>query len=218
MSMWWLYLDESGDLGFDFVNKKPSKFFTICILATSQRDTNQVFDRAVRRTLRHKLNPRAKRKRLVQELKGTATTLAIKSYAWRQVSGAQFGIYALTLNKRRVFSQLAAEKDRVYNFVARQVVDRIPFEKASGNVQLIVDRSKGSREIVDFNQYITRALQGRIDPGVGLDFTHVDSRARSGLQLADLFAWGIFRKHERRDSEWYNLFRDKIRCDELYLK
>ncbi len=27
--MWNLYLDESGDLGFDFVNKKPSKFFTI---------------------------------------------------------------------------------------------------------------------------------------------------------------------------------------------
>lgn len=30
--MWFLYLDESGDLGFDFVNKKPSKFFTIAIL------------------------------------------------------------------------------------------------------------------------------------------------------------------------------------------
>ncbi len=30
--MWYLYLDESGDLGFDFVNKKPSKFFTITIL------------------------------------------------------------------------------------------------------------------------------------------------------------------------------------------
>ena len=27
-----LFLDESGDLGFDFVNKKPSKFFTITIL------------------------------------------------------------------------------------------------------------------------------------------------------------------------------------------
>ena len=24
--MWYLYLDESGDLGFDFVNKKPSRF------------------------------------------------------------------------------------------------------------------------------------------------------------------------------------------------
>jgi len=30
--MWYLYMDESGDLGFDFVNKKPSKFFTITIV------------------------------------------------------------------------------------------------------------------------------------------------------------------------------------------
>lgn len=30
--MWYLYLDESGDLGFDFVNKKPSKFFTVTII------------------------------------------------------------------------------------------------------------------------------------------------------------------------------------------
>ncbi len=31
--MLYLYLDESGDLGFDFINKKPSSFFTICVLA-----------------------------------------------------------------------------------------------------------------------------------------------------------------------------------------
>lgn len=34
--MWFLYLDESGDLGFDLVNKKSSKFFTVAILAVTQ--------------------------------------------------------------------------------------------------------------------------------------------------------------------------------------
>ncbi len=29
--MLYLYLDESGDLGFDFVNKKPTKHFVISI-------------------------------------------------------------------------------------------------------------------------------------------------------------------------------------------
>jgi len=51
--MWWLYLDESGDLGFDFVNKKPSKFFTIAILATSSEETNRAFKWSVKRTLRN---------------------------------------------------------------------------------------------------------------------------------------------------------------------
>ena len=71
--MWWLYLDESGDLGFDFVNKKPSKFFTIAILATSSEETNRTFKWSVKRTLRNKLNPVAKRTRHAQELKGCGT-------------------------------------------------------------------------------------------------------------------------------------------------
>jgi len=54
--MWYLYLDESGDLGFDFVNKKPSKFFTVAILALSCRDTNRKLIKEVKGVLRRKLN------------------------------------------------------------------------------------------------------------------------------------------------------------------
>jgi len=56
------------DISFDFVNTKPSKFFTICILATSHKETDVAFRTAVRRTLRHKLNPPGKRNRMVEEL------------------------------------------------------------------------------------------------------------------------------------------------------
>ncbi len=31
--MLYLYLDESGDLGFNFVNRKPSRDFTATVLA-----------------------------------------------------------------------------------------------------------------------------------------------------------------------------------------
>ena len=30
--MLYLYLDESGDLGFDFFAKKPSKYFTVTVM------------------------------------------------------------------------------------------------------------------------------------------------------------------------------------------
>lgn len=38
-----------------------------------------------------------------------------------------------------------------------------------------------------------------------------------GLQAVDLFSWGIFRKHERNDVVWFNVFRDKVRRDDRYL-
>ena len=76
--MWYLYLDESGDLGFDFVNKKPSKFFTVTILALSCRDANRQLIKAAKITLRRKLNKAKHQKRIVYELKGTGTTIEVK--------------------------------------------------------------------------------------------------------------------------------------------
>lgn len=215
--MWWLYLDESGDLGFDFVNKKPSNFFTICILATSQKTSNTQFKTAVNRTLKNKLNRKKGKTRVIEELKATSTNLQIKEYAWRHIKDHTFGIYSLTLNKRRVYERLAQNKHRVYNFVARKVIDKLPFEKADGGVQLIVDKSKGKKQIREFNDYIRNQLEGRISPDVSLDFTHADSKNWPGIQWADMFAWGVFQKYERKNLEWYNVFKDKIQLDEQYL-
>ena len=63
--MWYLYLDESGDLGFDFVNKKPSKFFTVTILALSSQQANRQLINTVKLTLRRKLNGPKKQTKIV---------------------------------------------------------------------------------------------------------------------------------------------------------
>lgn len=217
--MWYLYLDESGDLGFDFVNKKPSKFFTISILAINGVENNRKLAKCVRVTLRRKLNPKGHRKRIVQELKGKNTTLEVKKYFYEQIQRVNFEIYAMTLNKKRVYERLTREKSRIYNFLSRQVIDKIPFEKNHQNrVELIIDRSKSKPEIEEFNSYISSQIQGRLDPKIVFDMYHRDSQKTSGLQAADIFCWGIFQKYERRRVDWFNTFSKKIKFEDLYLK
>lgn len=217
--MWYLYLDESGDLGFDFVNKKPSKFFTVTILAMSSQDANTKMLKAVKKTLARKLNPKNKRKRIVHELKGTGTTVEVKKYFYQQVKNIKFGIYSVTLNKKRLFEKLTRDKERVYNFIARQVIDKIPFEKADGiRVELILDKCKGKPEIEEFNKYIRNQLQARLNPSTPLDIYHRISHENFGLQACDLFCWGIFQKHERKNLEWHNVYAKNILLDEVYLK
>jgi len=216
--MWYLYLDESGDLGFDFVNKRPSKFFTVTILALSSRDANRKLIKAVKNTLRRKLNNPKHRKRIVYELKGTGTTLEFKKYFFNQVKNTKFGIYSITLNKRRVFEKLAKDKPRVYNYISRQVLDKIPFEKNAGDrVELIIDRSMAKPEIEEFNSYIRRQLEGRLLQSTPLDIYHRLSHENCGLQAADLFCWGIFQKYERRNKDWINVFAKKVIFDEQFL-
>jgi hypothetical protein len=213
--MWYLYLDESGDLGFDFVNKQPSNYFTVCILATSSRESFLCLGRAIRKTLHRKLHK--PKSNVNVELKASQTTFEVKEYFYRLVRKEQFGIYAVTLNKRRVYERLTREKSRVYNWIARQVLDLIPFEIARDRVQLVLDKSKGKREIKEFNSYIEGALQGRINPEIPLSIQHLDSQADKVLQAVDLFCWGIFRKYERRDTKWFEVFQEKIISEELYL-
>ncbi len=209
--MLYVYLDESGDLGFDFFSKRPSRFFTVSVLVVRGVENNRHIINGVKKTLKRKFKNRN------TELKGTKTTLAIKEYFFRQVSSVPFEIYSLTLNKRRVYDSLAQRKDRVYNYIARNVLDSIPVEEASQRVQLIIDKSKSKREVRDFNQYIIRHLQGRIDPLVPLEIFHWTSHENLGLQAADLFSWGIFRHHEKDDTSWLDVFSSKVRKDSVYL-
>jgi len=217
--MWYLYLDESGDLGFDFVNKKPSKFFTVSILALGSVESNRKLIKAVKVTLRRKLNPKRHRRRIVQELKGRKTTFEAKQYFYRQVKNISFGIYTMTLNKKRLYERLTREKSRVYNFIARQVIDKIPFEKNRSNrVELIIDKSKSKPEIREFNSYIRAQIQGRLDPKIALDMYHWNSQETLGLQAADIFCWGIFQKYERKDTSWLDVFKEKVVFEDLYLR
>jgi len=216
--MWYLYLDESGDLGFDFVNKRPSKFFTVSILAVSCQDANRKLLKAAKITLRRKLNPTKHQKRLVQELKGTGTTIEIKKYFYKKAKNIKFGIYSITLNKKKVYEQLTKEKSRVYNYISRKVLDEIPFEKNSGDrVELILDKSMAKPEIAEFNSYIRRALEGRLSPNIPIDIYHWLSHENFGLQISDLFCWGIFQKYERNNIEWLKVYQEKVRLDEQFL-
>jgi len=216
--MWYLYLDESGDLGFDFVNKKPSKFFTITILAISSQEANRKLIKMVKTVLKRKLNYSKDKKRQVPELKGTGTIISIKKYFFNKVKDIKFGIYSITLNKKMVYERLTKNKPKVYNYVARRVLDQIPFEKNNGDrVELIIDKSMAKIEIIEFNKYIRSQLEGRLPINTPLEIYHRLSHNNSGIQAVDLFCWGIFQKYERKNCEWFDVFKGKIKFDEQFL-
>jgi hypothetical protein len=212
----YLVLDESGDLGFDFVTKKPSKYFTICILVIKDPTTYYAIRHAIKKTLRRKVNKGGRAKHLRSEIKAADTGFNEKKHFYQQVANLEFSIYALTLNKKKELMRLTQEKDRVYNFIARLVMDKIPFEQATGSIQLIVDKSKGRAAMREFDTYVIRQLQGRINPKSPLFINHEESHTEPAIQAVDLFAWGIFRRYEREDSEWYDLFKGKVVSDEVY--
>lgn len=213
--MLYLYLDESGDLGFDFISRQPSGNFTIAVLAVKGEDQNQAIANAVKVTLRRKA--RALHGADSGELKGSRTELPLKAYFYKKVKSANFKVYAITLNKRHAFQYMLEDKGRIYNYIARLVLEKISFTDSRVRVILTVDKSKSKLEIADFNEYMIAHIKSRLDPHIPLEIFHRRSHETLQLQAADLFAWGIFRKYERHDREWYDLFIEKVGFDGVCL-
>ncbi len=215
--MWHLYLDESGDLGFDFLNAQPSNFFTIAVVAVRGDAADKQIRLAVRRTLKHKLHASRKLNRRILELKGSSTTREVKAYFYRSVQSSDFHVYALTVDKKKSFQRLAAEKIRLYDYMTHRILERIPLEDAQEKVTLIIDDSMTRAEKRDFDESIIRQLHARLDPKVRLKIYHQRSHETPGLQAADLYAWGIFRKYEKQDVTWFDVFHGKVKNEEFFL-
>lgn len=209
----YIYLDESGDLGFDFSKSKTTGYFVITLLVCDDKEAQDGFIRAVKRTLRKKLNHKKKDSRQVVELKGTNTTLEIKAYFYRQVPDNGWCLYSIALDKQRVSShhRSATGKKQLYNHLARKLLEKVDFPSNPAKVHLFVDRSKNQAEIKEFNEYLINHLASFLPLHSRLEINHPCSHEMAGLQAVDLFCWGIFRKENSGDSAWYDIYKDRLR-------
>ncbi|MES9947201.1 MAG: DUF3800 domain-containing protein [Candidatus Thiodiazotropha sp.] len=214
-----IFLDESGDLGFDFSKSGTSRYFVITLLVCHDKPTQDRFRNAVKRTLKNKLNHKKKGSRIVQELKGTGTTLAVKQYFYRHLPDQGWEIYSVTLNKNRVEEYLRSKagKKKLYNFLARFIMEKVHFPEELQRVNLAVDRCKNSEEIKDFNRYVSNQLEALLPLNTRLDIDHLASHESAGLQAVDLFCWGFARKDDYGDLAWWRVYRSKVRFDTVYL-
>ncbi len=205
----YIYLDESGDLGFDFSKPATTNYFVVTVLTIDDSLTNRKIEKAIERTLRTKVN-RGKRKNLAAEIKGSKTNIKTKKYFYCQIKDDSFNIYTIVLNKREVQESLRRDKERLYNYIARQVIEHCSFSAAKSRIIIVLDRSKTKSRREAFDRYLLFQLEGSLPPKIPLEIHHLSSQESKGIQAADLFCWGIFKKYENSDTEWYQIFKDKI--------
>ena len=170
-----IFLDESGDLGFDLSKPKTSRFFFIILLVCHTQMAQDGFRIAVKRTIKNKLNHAKSTSRQVKELKGSQTTQQIKQYFSRQLPDDGWDIYSVTLNKVRVEDHLKTKigKKKLYNFMARVILEKVKFSEDIPTVSLIVDRCKNREEIKDFNEYLQNHLYALLPLNTQLNIDHL---------------------------------------------
>jgi hypothetical protein len=215
-----IFIDESGDLGFDLHKKRSRQYFVIGALVCYTGDSYKGIYRAVQRTIKTKLHKKSGKPILFNELKGSKTLINIKKYFLKEcLLFSNWSLYFYVLDKKRIEKTFCSRtgKNFLYNQLANELIHQISFNNNS-LINLYLDKHKSRKEEKIFNQYIETHLATRLSSRAKLNCYHLDSTSSKGIQAIDMFLWGIFEKYNFDKTEWYDLFKQRIQFERIFLE
>jgi hypothetical protein len=206
--MGYIFVDESGDLGFDFEKKRTSKHFIISFLfSTSPRP----LQKAVKRTFksmpdRHRMNHSG-------VLHATKENPRVRTKLLKAIGESEeVTILSIYLNKSRVYTRLQDEKQVLYNYVTNILLDRIFSKKllpTNQRIVLVASQRETNRFLNDnFKSYLNSQVKSNHSLDINIVIkTPAEEKA---LQAADFVSWALFRNQEIGDDSYYNLIKGRI--------
>ena len=202
--MMYVYLDESGDLGF---GQGGSRYFTIAFVI--MKDPTNFIRRVKEIKIKYKI-PRD------VELKGFTTEEIIKEDLLNRFTKLEIEVHAITVRKKNVEVKLRKDTNILYNYVVGlSLVERILQEPANSQVIVNVDRRIISiTSGFKFNEYLRYKIwyeKERRD--IDLNIHHLDSHQAYAIQGIDVICNSIFRKYNSNNYKLFNIIRDKVKSD-----
>lgn len=201
--MVYIFLDESGDLGF---KKSSSKWFLFTI---AMIDNPRALERVVKRVWR----PLKKRHKRLGELHASHEKDITRKRVLKQLGEINdLKVLCVILNKKKVYVDLQNQKNYLYNFTANILLDRLHNKevlKPNEPIHLFIDR-KDTKKVLreNFVSYLTGSMKKRRDGQFVVELH--SSHENKSLQAVDFISWAIFRKYERGDFEFYEIIKNKI--------
>jgi hypothetical protein len=187
----YIYVDESGDLGF---NEKSSKNFIITFLVAKNGNQIQKLYSKIRK---FKKNKKFDARPYLHAHKEKKETI---EFALKEISKADIEIFFIILTKNsnnkksseNLYSQtLTTLLDNFLQYKEKQVLYNIVLSQLYKNSAM--------------NNKLSNIL-GRLTVRIEIKKVFEDI----GLQLFDFTAWAIFQKQERKNNLFYDIISNKI--------
>lgn len=204
--MAYIFLDESGDLGFDFTKSRTSKYFVItCLFVDEKRPIEKLVSK-IHESLRkiHK-----KRGGVLHSHEESPTT---RTRLLKQLVLKNCKIMVIYLNKRKVYTNLREEKSVLYNYVTNILLDRIYSKKLIPTnlpITLIASRKETNKFLNEnFKNYLSKNVD--VKHKSKLEVVIKTPHEEKALQAVDFVSWSIFRRYEYGDEDYYQIIKPII--------
>jgi len=206
----YIYLDESGDLGF---GGGGTEYFTIAFIIL---EDPVPFKRCIKR-IKEKYN-------IPQnvELKGNNTRNSIKRDLLQRLCRLNTEIHAITVKKENVNEKLRSDTNILYNYmVGLSLVERVLREPRNSNIVIQVDRritsvTSGFR----FKDYLKLKIWYEAERrDLNMNIHELESHKSYAIQGIDIICNSVFRKYSVRDYSLFNIIASKVKGDKrLFFK
>ena len=203
--MSYIFMDESGNLGFNFDKRGTTSYFLITFLFSRSKRPIEKCVKKVHLSLRKKYKKIGVLHAYIEEPVTKRRLLSL-------LAEKDCKIMTILLNKKKVYTKLQDEKPVLYNYVTNILLDRIFTKKliqSDDSIKIIASRKETNKFLnKNFKSYLHSQLAANYKVKVSISVkTPAEQKA---LQAVDFVSWAIFRKYEYKDDTYYNLIRGKI--------
>lgn len=184
--MTFLYIDESGDLGF---KKTGSEYFVITCVKIDDEKTNLAFRRIPQKVRLRKLSKKYKE---TPELKFSNSSEIIRNGFLTRAAMLNIEVYSLIIKKEHTKKDLQENLPILYNYLINVLLEK-PLAKVDRNFELTVclDKCMSPSQRNNFEAYTKTKFLGRFMTIPKISISHENSRSNGGLQALD-FICGAF--------------------------
>ncbi len=204
--MAYIFLDESGDLGFDS-KKKSSKYFVVTFLFV---DNKGPVEKVIKKVARN-LSKRELKKHVgvlhacKEKPKTIVKTLGL-------LNEKNISILSIYLNKSKVYTKLKDEKHVLYNYVSNILLDRIFTKKLiplDSPITLVASRRETNKFLNNnFKNYLKQQVKNNHQLDIHVEIKTPESE--KCLQAVDFICRAIYKKRELGDESYYNLISQRV--------
>lgn len=202
----YIFMDESGDLGFNFNKEKTSQNFIIATLITkNKRPTEKIISKIF-----NSLSLRVRKSHSgVLHCNKEKPHTRIKLLTLLN-KNADNSVVTICINKRKIPLKLQKNKLFLYSYITKILLDRIFTAKLlpiNEPINFIASRRETNHVSNSyFTNYITNKIldKHRLKINVSLK-RPCDEKS---LQAVDFISWSSFRNYEFGEDNYYNLVKD----------
>ncbi len=207
--MGYLYIDESGDLGFE----KGSNYFIITCAKIDNEKDNVAFLRIPKKVRQRTLKKKYKKG---FELKFTNSSPLIRERYLSRLKDLDLQVFSLIIKKEYTNNELRDNLPILYNYLLKILLEK-PLKEIdiSNNLTIYLDKCMSKNQMENFRAYIETEFVYLFNKVPKINVVHVSSAGHPGLQVTDFICGAFGYKYntakQKGDCESYiNLFKDKV--------